>query len=215
MTIEGAIKEILDTAERLLQEGIVDMNGCLSCRAGDAVVITPEGGNLSSLSEGDLAVVKLENGRSWKGGRPCGELPRHLRIYRKRNDISALIHSTQSSVLASSRAGLTVRPLLDDMAQLVGTSIRTAPAGRNSSSLKKLTNAFKGRNSVFIDGQGALCGSSTMDDAHAVCQVTEKACKSFIESSYLGGGIRINPLESWLMRMVYLKKYSKQAVNNR
>lgn len=202
---------ICSTALKLLEEGFIARNGCLSIREGSTVYISPETEDLSSLKAEDIVEVSLNNGKIKNTDK---DLPRHLSLYRNREDINAVIHSTSPSVLCSSKAGEVVYPLLDDMAQIVGTTLKTAPEGTDSVSLKKIVKAIKGRNSVLINGQGALCCSASMDDAHAICQVSEKACKSWIESAFLGGGHKINAVESALMRFVYLKKYSKQAENN-
>jgi L-fuculose-phosphate aldolase len=214
MTSNEAKTLICSTALRLLEEGYVANDGCLSIREGNTVYITPEAEDLSSLKAEDLAEVSLENGKIVNGKKADKGMPRHLSLYRNREDINAVIHCTSPSVLCSSKAGELVHPLLDDMAQIVGTTLKTAPEATDSASLKKIVRAIKGRNSVLISGQGALCSSGSMDDAHAICQVSEKACKSWIESAFLGGGHKINAVESALMRFVYLKKYSKQAENN-
>jgi len=196
----------------LLEEGILRESGCLSVRSEGSLYITPLEKDLPSLREEDILKYG-EEAAAGEADHP--ELPLHRILYKTRSDIHALIHAASPAVTASSRAGVTVYPLLDDMAQIVGTSIRTAPSGRDRQSLNRAVRAFRKRNAFFIKDGGALCGSGTLDDAHAVCQVGEKACKAFIESSFIGGGHRINPVEAWLMRTVYLKKYSKQTTKNR
>ncbi|MDC7234087.1 MAG: class II aldolase/adducin family protein [Spirochaetales bacterium] len=206
---------ICRTAALLRKEGYAAAKGCLSIREGSMIYITPESVNLSELKPKDLAEVDLESGKAVNGKNPAAGLPRHIAVYRNRADINALIHSTSPSVVCSSKAGEVIRPLLDDMAQSVGTTLKTAPSGTDSKSLNRLVKALKGRNSVLLHEDGALCGSGTMDDAHAICQVSEKACQAWIESAILGGGHTINALESALMRFVYLKKYSRQAEKNK
>lgn len=214
MTSNEAKKLICTTALKLLEEGFVASEGCLSMREGNTVYITPEAKDLSSLKAEDLVEVNLKSGKIVNGLNADKGMPRHISLYKNKAEINAVIHSTSPSVLCSSKAGEVVYPLLDDMAQIVGTTLKTAPEGTDSSSLNKLVKAIKGRNCVLIKGEGALCCSGSMDDAHAICQVSEKACKSWIESAFLGGGHKINAVESALMRFVYLKKYSKQAENN-
>jgi len=202
-------KGLCITAARLIEEGYIERNGCLSLRKDNIMYITPENTDLNTMTVDDLAEVNITNGLIINGKTAAGDLPRHLVLYRNRDDINAIIHSTSSNILCSSRAGEVVKPLLDDMAQIVGISIRTAPETMETKSLKRLVKAFRGRNTVFLNKEGALCGSASLDDAHAVCQVSEKACKSWIETAFLGGGHKINTLEAALMRFVYLKKYSQ------
>jgi L-fuculose-phosphate aldolase len=56
---------------------------------------------------------------------------------------------------------------------------------------------------------GAVCIGRDMEEAFIVCQVLEKACRSFIESEFLGGAKKIGPVEAWIMHKYYLMKYSK------
>lgn len=214
MKNDDAKNLLCSTALKLVEEGFVTKDGCLSIREGNTIYISAEAADLSSLKAEDLVEFNMDQAKITNDKKADKTMLRHLNLYRNRKDINAVIHCTSSSVLCSSKAGEIVYPLLDDMAQIVGTTLKTAPKGIDSISLKKIIKAIKGRNSVLINGEGALCASSSMDDAHAICQVSEKACKSWIESSFLGGGHKINAVESALMRFVYLKKYSKQAVNN-
>jgi len=54
-----------------------------------------------------------------------------------------------------------------------------------------------------------------LDEAFVVCQVLEKACKTFIEAEFLGGAKNISKFEAWIMHQVYVKKYSKMATKNK
>lgn len=206
---------ILATAPLLMTERIINTSGIMSVRFENTVIIPLEGLDLSKISAADLVEVNINSGDCKGGLKPAKEIERHLAVYKARPDINALIHSTTPSVICCSKSGEVVKPLLDDMAQIVGTSLRTAPRALDVSSLKSVVKGLNKRNAVFIDGEGALCGASTMDDAHAICQVSEKACQAWVESAVLGGGHVINEVESWLMRTVYLKKYSKQAERNK
>ncbi len=142
-------------------------------------------------------------------------LTRHLAVYQARADISAIISTQSPAIQAVSETSDTVKPLLDDMAQLVGTSIKRAPEATLDKDLKLLIKRLKKRNAVLVKNNGALCVAESLDDAHAVCQVTEKACQAWTQSAILGGGHKISPIESWLMRRVYLTKYSKLHAKNR
>lgn len=128
----------------------------------------------------------------------------HESIYTSRSDISYIIHSRSHGTMAVSRAGISVRPLLDDFAQIAGPRIQTSDGTSTGSRLKK--NSL-----VFLKGNGALCCAASQSDAQAIHMVAEKNSNAFITAA-LSGKVRfISSLESRLMRVVYLKKYSKQA----
>jgi L-fuculose-phosphate aldolase len=97
------------------------------------------------------------------------------------------------------------------MAQIIGPSVRVADyALPNTRKIVKNTIvALKGRNAALMANHGAICLGRNMDEAFVVCQVLEKACKTFIEGEFLGGTKSIGRFEAWMMHQYYLKKYSK------
>ena len=64
---------------------------------------------------------------------------------------------------------------------------------------------------VLVKDGGALCCGSNESNAGAVEMIAEKSCLTFIGSGLFGKCKPINPIECLLMRVIYLKKYSKQA----
>ncbi len=134
----------------------------------------------------------------------------HNEIYNQYKEINYIIHSETSGITAVSCAGIKVRPLLDDFAQIAGTSVKTVDA-----LAPIVSDALKKSSTVFLKNQGALCCGSTREDAHAVSIVTEKNSNALISAALFGKVKYINHLECLLMRLVYLKKYSKQAINNK
>ena len=104
------------------------------------------------------------------------------------------------------------RPILDDLAQIVGPSVRVADYALPSTKklVRNTIKALKGRNAALLANHGAVCIGRDIEEAILCCQVLEKACKSFIEAEFLGGAKEINRFEAWIMHQYYLKKYSKQ-----
>ena len=54
-----------------------------------------------------------------------------------------------------------------------------------------------------------------LEEAFVVCQVLEKACRSFIEAEFLGGAKTIGKIEAYRMHQAYLRKYSTQDKKNK
>ena len=141
---------------------------------------------------------------SGEGEIPTAEL--HRAIYEARDDINAILYSQAPEVLAVAAMGKTVKPQLDDSAQIIGVSLKCA-----KNSPKKVVKALKGRHCVLVKDGGALCCGSNESNAGAVEMIAEKSCLTYIGSGLFGKCKPINPIESLLMRVIYLKKYSKQA----
>lgn len=138
------------------------------------------------------------------------EIELYRTIYRKNNGINQIIHKVTPEILGVSAAGLTLKPLLDDFAQLIGSQVKTV----DEPDPEVIAGALSKSPAVIIKNMGALCCGETKEDAVAVGMILQKACKVLIGASFFGKVKPINPLESLLMRYVYLKNYSKQVERN-
>jgi len=218
MNITEAKEYLCQWARVLAEDGTVPKSGgIMSCRAGDKMIITTAGMDLTGAIPENLAVVDIATGNPEEGTMLPEAASLHAAVYGKKKKFSALIHTEQLNVVTSSRAGKTVYPMLDDLAQIAGATVRVAayqlPAEKKA--IRSVLRALKRRSGVLLKDHGALCGAGNFDDAHAVAQVMEKGCKTFIETSFLGGGVKINAIECNLMRFVYVLKYSKADETNR
>lgn len=125
-------------------------------------------------------------------------------IYKNNEHINNIIHTNSTGATVLSYAGIKLLPLLDDFAQIAGTSVKTT--GMNS---KEVIKALNSSSAVMLKEDGALCCGSSRDDAMAVSMVLEKNCIAYIAAALLGKVKPVNPLECLLMRFVYKTKYSK------
>lgn len=129
----------------------------------------------------------------------------HRDIYQACPNFNNIIHNTSNEVVAASRIGKTMKPLLDDFAQICGPTVKCAKAPEYAS--KKI----KGKNAVLIKDMGALCCGANEGDAQAVDMIMSKSALTLLTTKIFGKAKAINPAEAWLMRIVYTLKYSKQA----
>ena len=140
-----------------------------------------------------------------------GQLPQdtgmHQAIYENRKDISFILQAAEHGLLELSATRQTLFPMLDDFAQLAGVSVRTA----KSNAPGDVVRALKGRSAVFLPGVGVLCCANTQSDVEAVRMVVEKNVLAWLCAWLIGGSKPIHPLECRLMRLVYIKSYSKKA----
>ena len=128
----------------------------------------------------------------------------HRDIYQACPDFNHIIHNDSKEVVAVSRIGKTMKPLLDDFAQICGPTVKCA-------SPEKCAKAIKGKNAVLVKDQGALCCGANEGDAQAVDMIMSKSALTLLTTKIFGKAKAINPLEAWVMRIVYTLKYSKQA----
>ena len=129
----------------------------------------------------------------------------HKDIYDACPSFNNIIHNASNEVVAVSRLGKTMKPLLDDFAQICGPTVKCAKAP------KKAVKAIKGKNAVLIKDKGALCCGANEGDAQAVDMIMSKSALTLLTTKIFGKAKAINPAEAWIMRIVYTLKYSKQA----
>ena len=180
-----------------------------SIRIDDAVVLSDKEGAV-------VATVGLfgKKDELITGDKYPSEADLHRAIYLKRDDLGAIIHSKEDAIVASSKIGKTLKPLLDDFAQIVGVTVKCAEFDPNDTlkSSKKVAKkiAKKGTNAVLLKDNGAVCCGSNKDEASAAEMVMEKNCKSVVSGELFGSPKAIGKLDSVLMNVIYRVKYSKQ-----
>lgn len=170
--------------------------------------------NISAVNgEGEVATIDIKSGDLVAGDDYPAAAELHRAIYKKRADVNYIVHNQSPAVMAVSRTNKVMKPLLDDFAQLVGVTVKNAVYDPNNTlkTAKKTVRALKGRNGVLLANNGALCVAGSEYDATAVEMVMEKGCRTEAGKKLFGTGKAINPIETRLMRFIYLKKYSKQA----
>ena len=212
-------QEIIEGGLRLVKEGLVARTwGNISIRVDDThMLITPSGRTYEDLGLEDIVLVNYHTSKHEGNIKPSSEKELHCEIYRTRKKINAVIHTHQMNASTVAAAHREVPPILDDMAQIIGPTVRVADYALPSTKkiTKKTVRALKGRNAALMANHGAVCVGRDLDEAFVVCQVLEKACKAFIEAEFLGGAKGINKFEAHLMHQIYIRKYSGEADKNR
>ena len=168
-----------------------------------------------SLIDGDGAITRIdiETGNVIAGDASNESIELHRAVYKKREDVNFISHSKDPYTVACSKMGKTMRPLIDDFAQIVGVTVKSAKYDPNNSlqTSKKVVKKLKGRNAVLLENNGALCVAGSEYDAGAIEFITNKGAKIQISAHMFEKVEPINPLETRIMRLVYKLKYSKQA----
>lgn len=198
----------------LIDSGLVDGTwGNVSARISDRLMaITPSGRDYRKLGADDIVVVDIFTGEA-RGGKPSTETPLHSAIYRERPEIGAVVHTHSSAASTVAAARREVPPLLDDFAQIIGPSLRVADYAIPGSGkiAKGAVRGLCGRMAVLLANHGAIAIGRDMEEALLCARMTEKGCRVFIESQFLGGAVPLSPVEAWVMHKVFLEKYSRIA----
>jgi L-fuculose-phosphate aldolase len=207
-------QQVCDAGRKLLELGLVSGTwGNVSVRADKVVMlVTPSGVAYETMTSDDIVQVNLKDG-SHKGKKPSSEKNLHMEIYRTRKDAGAVVHHHAAHASTVAAARREVPAILDDLAQIVGPSVRVADYALPGTKklVRKTVQAMKGRNAALLANHGAICVGRDLEQAILCCEILEKACRSFIEAEFLGGAKEINRFEAWIMHQYYLKKYSKKT----
>ena len=199
----------------LVEEGLVAGTwGNVSLRlSGNRMAITPSGSDYLSMKADDIVIVDLATGEA-EGGTPSTEKKLHQEIYRCRTEVNAIIHTHSMSVSTVAAARREVPPILDDLAQIVGPSLRVASYALPGTQkmARTVLAALRGRMAAVMANHGGVALGRTMAEALLCARIMEKGCRAFIEAEFLGGAHAINRLEARLMHEVYLRKYSRKSV---
>ena len=95
--MKGHIQEIIDVSNEIYDNGLVSgKSGNISKRIkssiGDIVAITPTLTSLSGLKPEDIVLIDMQ-GNILTNGTPSSEVNMHLEIYKKRQDVNAIVHT--------------------------------------------------------------------------------------------------------------------------
>ncbi|MCC8016473.1 MAG: class II aldolase/adducin family protein [Clostridiales bacterium] len=168
-------------------------------------------GNLFTLNVGGKTVdVDMETCLGVNGIAPkCAKI--HKAIYENAN-VSMIKHLSEPDVVAVSCTGEEMIPTIDDFAQIVGVDVKNCEwiDGDTDECASKIGKAISGRNAVLIQDNGALiCGNSD-GDMQALEIIMDKGCAAVIDVNIFNRPHYVPKMECFLMRTVYLAKYSKQ-----
>ena len=183
----------------------------VSERDGSTIIMNP-------IDGGESVRIDIKTGKEVAA---CDKYPAsaelHRAIYSARDDVNCILHSKKPEIVSASKVGGTFKPLLDDFAQLVGTTLRTGEYNPSNTvkSAKKVVKKLKGRNAALLKDNGAICVAGDMYDAEAVEMVLEKEMRTDAAAKLIGDYKYINPVEALLMRVIYKTKYSKKAKTNK
>lgn len=168
-------------------------------------------GNVFTLTVGGKSVdVDVETGIGINGIAPKVE-KLHRAIYNT-EDCTIIKHLTNPYVVAVSQTGDDMIPMIDDFAQIVGVDVKNCPwiDGDTDACAKEAGECIDNRNAILIQGAGALVTGNTDGDIQALDIIMDKACQAVVDVDIFNRAHYVPKLECFLMRTVYLAKYSKK-----
>ncbi len=158
MELKQARKALVSLAQEIGRKNLVWANmGNVSLRLSEeAILITPTGGFLEKMDNEDLVMVDLE-GRIIGEGKPSSELPLHLEIYKKRSDISWIVHTHSPYLIALSLIGAKIDFLNPEFEGVLGGVVTVPYIKPHSLELgREVAGRLKDSNIALMERHGAV-----------------------------------------------------------
>lgn len=126
---EAARRALIDAARRLAASGLnVNASGNLSVRTGGGIVVTPSGIPPAAMGPDDCVLLD-DTGRpaAADGPVPTSEWRLHVEIYRRRPDVSAIVHTHSPEATAAATLGRPLPAVHYVVARFGGGALACAP----------------------------------------------------------------------------------------
>jgi L-fuculose-phosphate aldolase len=104
--------EICETGSYIYSKGLAPgKSGNISVRSHDTVAITPSGISLGYLKAEDIVLVDTDGKILAGRGKPSSELPLHLEVYQRRDDVNGIVHTHSPYATGFALAGKMIERL--------------------------------------------------------------------------------------------------------
>lgn len=193
---DGA-REIVRVCRRLYERGLISgPEGNVSVRLDGALILaTPAGMSKTDVTEDDLVTVDLDGNVKDGRRRPSSELRMHLRIYRSRPDVAAVVHAHPPTATGFGVAGESfVAPVLPEVIFLLGEVPLVRYATPGTEALADSIEPYLSRYDAFLlANHGATTVGASLEEAHQRMEILENAAKIVLTARLLG---RVNELSA-------------------
>jgi L-fuculose-phosphate aldolase len=169
--------EIVTITRHLHRSGLIaGMDGNVSVRRSDGILVTRSGGAKGLLDEADIVRVNF-SGQALDpdAPRPTSEIQMHLACYESRPEIGAVIHAHPPITIARTLVGKTLRvDCLPEAALLLGQVPVVPYALTGTSELAtRVAEAIREHDVAILERHGAIAVGRTLRDALVLLETLE------------------------------------------
>ena len=144
---------------------LVSAGGNVSVRYDDGILITPSGRNKGSLSPEDMVRISMD-GKVVGKGKPSIEFRFHLSLYRKRDDVNAIVHCHPVYCTALAVKGESVMTGLTPEGVILLGDVPMVPYRTpGSDELVEEVEKIYRSSAALMENHGAITIGKTMEDA--------------------------------------------------
>jgi L-fuculose-phosphate aldolase len=198
-TVSALRAEIVRVGQLMHARELVDgFSGNISARL-DAqhILATPSGLAKGTLLPEQLIVIDMQGQvvEAAPGLRPTSELLMHLEAYRRRPDISAVVHAHPMTAVALTIAGVSLAECVIPEAIVVLGLVPTAPYATPSSieNQHAIAELITGHDAILLQYHGSLTVGRSVTEAYLRLESLEHTAKIIALTRLLGGGPALPP----------------------
>ncbi|MDD2648561.1 MAG: class II aldolase/adducin family protein [Eubacteriales bacterium] len=210
MSYENLRAEICDVCHKMWQQGWVAANdGNVSVKIADGIIIcTPTGISKSFITPEKLLVVdeKLNILEGAEGYKPSSEMKMHLRCYKEREDVRAVVHAHPPTATGFAVAGKSLDEYSMIETVIAIGSIPVTPYGTPSTD--EVPNAIapylREHDVLLLKNHGALTVGCDLITAYYRMETLELYAKISLTAHLLGGAEEIG--QGDIDKLMYLRE---------
>lgn len=201
---QDIFSEIKSTAKELAGRGFI-RSGYIAKKSDDGIFITKPNTDFANMSEDMVTFVNDKNIENLEGNFRAAAVILFCAIKQDKKVGAAAIVDSEN-ILAFSSKHKTIKPILDDMTQINGITVKCAAANTAAEVVSALSGM---RNSCFLPDAGAVVTGRDLKEVGSAVLVLDKASHAEIIAESKGGTEPIPFMFAFLEHMVYKLKYSK------
>lgn len=205
---------IVEVGRRLWARGLVGgAEGNVSVRLDGKLIATPSGACKGFLKPDDLVLTDLEGRLLAGAGRPSSELRMHLRIYRSRSDVRAVVHAHPPTATGFAIAG----EALDEcvVPEVIASLGRVPIVPYGTPSTEELPDRMApyvaSHDALMLANHGVVTFASSLTRAIDLMESIEQAARSLLTARLLGRVHRLSRDE--VDRLLTLDAYGTTVRN--
>jgi len=214
--LSQVIEQLKQYANKVVDTGlVVGAGGNLSMRDGNIMYLSPSGFDLKEIEDHQWVRVHIETGEVLDDLKPSSEILMHLECFRKRPDITAVLHAHPSYSVGVSSTGQTIPPLFPDYPAMVKSVAYLEYMIPTTHVLADaVAEVIEENDVVVMRNHGVLTVGKTMKEAFFFMQLVEESAKVFTISRTVGNPRILTDEEVEDLRNLSSEKYRQKLLKD-
>ena len=173
------ISKLIEVCNNAYEKQLVSgKSGNVSIKIGDYIAITPTLKPINGLDEKDIVLVDMD-GNPLTKGKPSSEVGMHMGIYKKRNDVNAIVH-THSPYATGFSFNYEKLEILEDYCKFYNTNLSSVEFEKPGSKelALKASERIVENDALILKKHGTLCVGKNLKEAESLAIFIEEAAKT-------------------------------------